>query len=377
MAKPPRAKASKPDFAAQIAKTGFVLENSVAELLKAAGWNVISNKYYVDDHQETVREIDLVAYKASKVGHLSVYTSLILSCKKSEKDVWAFLSRDIDLNAPNSNWTPIHAWTNDKPLNFTLKLPKAASDYHGAVQKMGVTEALRTPSVDVFAFQEMDVTSGAPHNDKAIFGSVTSLMKAQAYELSALPKRKKDPVVYQFNLLSIVDAEMYRLRFGKNGAINASSIDDEQYIARYIIQGRETFSRVRFMRPKTFAQNLSEYTALHVANCKWFSEKNRQFFEGALQDLERRSVFEDEFWVEIDWFLRYRSPKGTNVNVEKDRRGLVWDSQARVLNIEIDADEEALVFFNHDDEVKKHVAAVLKAVYHYSGSFAFNSHIPF
>ncbi len=37
----------------------------------------------------------------------------------------------------------------------------------------------------------MNRVSGAPHNDKNIFSAVTSLMKAQAYELGALSHRKK------------------------------------------------------------------------------------------------------------------------------------------------------------------------------------------
>jgi hypothetical protein len=76
----------------QIGKTGFVLENRIAHELKTAGWTVISNRYYVDDSEETVREIDLVGYRVTKVQHFNVYTSLIISCKKSEANAWA-LSR--------------------------------------------------------------------------------------------------------------------------------------------------------------------------------------------------------------------------------------------------------------------------------------------
>ena len=95
-------------FAAEICKTGFVLENQIAQTLKAAGWTVISNKYYVDDFEESVREIDLIAYKVSKVKHLDVYTALIISCKKSESNAWALL-------APAATQTP--------PLVATSKSP--------------------------------------------------------------------------------------------------------------------------------------------------------------------------------------------------------------------------------------------------------------
>lgn len=57
-------------FESQIRKTGFDFENRVAQQLKGARWNFISNKYYVDDLSDTVREIDFVAYQVSKVQRM-------------------------------------------------------------------------------------------------------------------------------------------------------------------------------------------------------------------------------------------------------------------------------------------------------------------
>ena len=45
-------------FTKEICKTGFVLENRIAVDLKREGWTVISNKYYEDDFEGSVREID-------------------------------------------------------------------------------------------------------------------------------------------------------------------------------------------------------------------------------------------------------------------------------------------------------------------------------
>jgi hypothetical protein len=85
-------------FEEQILKTGFPLEDRIAEILKAAKWSVISNRYYVDDTEKAVREIDLVAYQITNVQHVDVYTTLIISCKKSESNAWALLARGINLN---------------------------------------------------------------------------------------------------------------------------------------------------------------------------------------------------------------------------------------------------------------------------------------
>ena len=174
-----------------ICKTGFVLENRIATNLKQTGWTVISNKYYEDDFTSSVREIDLLAYKVSKVKQFDVYTTLLISCKKNESNAWALLARDINLKDPNSDWWPLHAWSNDKALQYQLAQAGCGKTYHDELTELGVTDALSIPAVEVFAFQEMNCESGLPKNDTNIFNAVTSLMKAQAYELSALPQEKR------------------------------------------------------------------------------------------------------------------------------------------------------------------------------------------
>ena len=43
-------------FEQEIQKTGYILENRVFEILKTSGWSVISNRYYEDDVEGSVRE---------------------------------------------------------------------------------------------------------------------------------------------------------------------------------------------------------------------------------------------------------------------------------------------------------------------------------
>ena len=57
-------------FEESIIKTGFDLEYQVSEILRKNKWTVINNKYYVDDVQQTVREIDLIAYKTKPLTQL-------------------------------------------------------------------------------------------------------------------------------------------------------------------------------------------------------------------------------------------------------------------------------------------------------------------
>ena len=65
-----------------IKKTGFILEHQIVTSLQNEGWAIINNKYYEDDLHHTIREIDIVAYKADLVDDVYVYTTLIISCKK-------------------------------------------------------------------------------------------------------------------------------------------------------------------------------------------------------------------------------------------------------------------------------------------------------
>lgn len=361
----------------QIRKTGFVLENQVAQILKSAGWTVISNKYYVDDFEESVREIDLVAYQVQKVQHFDVYTVLVVSCKKSESNAWALLARDINLRDPNSDWWPLHAWSNDKSLLYQLAEPKAAKRYHDGVVALGVQEALNLPSVEVFAFQEMDRSSGSPQNDRPIFSAVTSLMKAQAYELGALPLRKKAPSIYQFNLLSVVDAELARLMFRGND-ITASEIDSEHYLARYIVKKKETFSRIRFIRANAFAETLKDYGRLHQANAKWFGSMCDSFFDGIMKDYQRINVLLDDFKKQVAWDLSWRIRRRFDIKVEIDSFWFRWDQNASHVAIGFKLEERMVDFLNSDFQSNALVKRALSEIYRYADSFVFEvDDIPF
>ena len=144
----------------------------------------------------------------------------------------------------------------------------------------------------------MSKASGTPRNDKAIFSAVTSLMKAQAYELGALPKRLNKPVVYQFNLLSVVDSDLIRLYFDGD-SIETQPVNDEHYIARYIIKKQATFSRIRFMRADAFGALLPEYSALHQENCRWFDGQCGEFYLDIVKDSKRAEILIDDFRKEV------------------------------------------------------------------------------
>ena len=91
---------------AAINTTGFVFENKVVELLRKNNWTVIGNKYYEDDLTQTVREMDILAYKNSHIdeNNVLVVTTLLISCKKNDKNSWIFFTRPSNPEDPNKDW---------------------------------------------------------------------------------------------------------------------------------------------------------------------------------------------------------------------------------------------------------------------------------
>jgi Holliday junction resolvase-like predicted endonuclease len=378
-----------------IYKTGFVLEDRVAQLLKSAGWTVISNKYYEDDHSSTVREVDLIAYKVSHIQHFDVYTTLIVSCKKNEENVWALLARDINLKDPNADWWPMHAWSNDPALQFRLIEPTSAKSYHDAAHSFGVLEALVVPEVEVFAFQELSRASSttpngkkekagstsrrlasSPKNDTAIFTSITSLMKAQAYELGALPNRKKRPAIYQFNLLTVADTELLRMHF-RGGKIDCVPVNSEHYIGRYIIHRKETFSRIRFIRATAFEKSLADYGSLHDLNCNWFADQCDAFYRDIAKDYRRTNVLLSAFLEEIGTFIKWRALIDFNIKLDLSSANISYEEAPRKLFINIDADLDDVEALNNSKDIFERVKYALKKIYRYAGEFEFSIDIPF
>lgn len=364
------------DYIDQIGKTGFILENRIAQTLKAAGWTVICGKYYVDDLQETVREIDVIAYRVAKVEHLDVYTVLVISCKKSDDRAWALLAREVNLKDPNSDWSPFHAWSNDKALAYQLSRPSVGGQYQDDVTALGVRDVLAKPAVDVFAFQELNRKDGKPQNDKSIFASVTSLMKAQAYELGALPGRKKAPSVYQFNLLSVVEGELLRLMFADE-TITCTAIQSEHYLARYIIKKRETFSRIRFMQASVFRDSLEDYERLHQANATWFERKYSSFYEGVLDDYGRKAVLIDDFRRELSFTISWQLRNEKFVDDDASALSVHWNDKINQVELNLYLEDSEILFLNEDERVQDCVKDALLKVFRYEGPFNFTNEIPF
>ncbi|WP_272971493.1 hypothetical protein [Comamonas terrigena] len=369
-----------------ISKTGYLFENDIARILKNNKWQVISNKYYIDDQQETVREIDLIAYKCSTFGDFDVYTSLVISCKKSDSCIWGLLSRNINPNDPNTDFEPFHGWSNDKAICFGINKEKFAKNYFKEGREANLAQLFDSPSFDIFAFQEIDKAKGTPQNDKAIFSSITSLMKAQAYELSVLPERikskRRKPAIYQFNLISLVDTELVRIIVGDqvDDELVAMEVNNADYITRYIINGKETFARIRFLNAIDFENQLDIYNKLHNFNCRFFKKEQNEFYVDVLKSKEKRAIYEDDFSNELTSKLNsisYDEIKSSKFHINNIELG--WNHRENHIWIDVDGEEsmESSDFFNSNDESIKAAKELLLKYYRYDGNMKFSFAIPF
>jgi hypothetical protein len=364
-------------YAAHIRKTGFVLEFNVTKALEKHGWNVITNKYYVDDVQESVREIDLVAYKTSSIDKMSVYTALIISCKKNDENAWILLSRQPNHSDPNIDWNPRHVWSNDKAIDHMLGLKESKQKYQDHLSKNSLSFFSEKPKRHIFAFQEMAKESGKPKNDKAIFDSVTSLMKAQTYELNVLPERKGETsrAVYQFALLNVVGTDLVCLDFERD-EIKSESVLEETYVASYIVNKKHMFSRIHFVNPEILDTALDRYDELHKANVAFYRSLSEEFYEDALVDRNKRNVFKDDFLSELAFILHMNTDFEPGWLAE-DSIYLSWAVKAKELNIYISGvDDDKLEFLNNKQKLRDEVAPLLARYYRYHGSFRFTD-IPF
>ena len=363
-------------IAESIKKSGFVLEHDVTELMRTHQWSVINNRYYVDDVQESAREIDLVAYKVSRFENILIYTALIVSCKKSEENAWSLLIRDHVRDDPNIDWHPVKLWSNDKRLKHLVSKPAWREPYLDKAKLLGLYDKLFEPSGHLLAFQEIHKSKSTIQNDKNIFNAVSSLMKAEAYEMNSLERRKKDLAIYNINLLSVVDSDLIKLHFsGKK--ITPSIIDDAQCVFNYIVNKRETSSRIHFCTYDSLDKVLVDYDQLHDMNSSFFGTLLFSFYENIFSNHERVAILKDAFEKQVLWTYNYYRSKefGTEDKLKEVFFNKSEDSD--VLEIEIDVNSKELDFFNGHEQFRALTERALEQVYRYTGKFTFTFYIPF
>lgn len=361
-------------YADNIKSTGFILESKVSDFLNNHGWGVINNKYYIDDVQSVAREIDIIAYNATKVRDVLVYTTLIISCKKNEENVWALLVKNIKPNDPNIDYEPLKNWSNHPVLNYELNFNNK--------EKIGVPDGIVYEKIfnvtkNVFAFQEMSKKSGRSNNDKNIFNSITSLMKAQSYELTSLSSRKKERSVYFFHLMSLIDSEMILLDC-EGDEIHPSETESHTIISNYIINGESTASKINFMTLNGFLTNEIYYQKLHEYYVTYINKCFSNFYNDAFSNIDKRKILTKELWHKYGAKLSLEVMRGFKVY---DRFSIddIWPSDDSLI-VEITTKSSQLnELLEGSEKIKEQLRIYIEDVFNMkvNKKIAFIDDIPF
>lgn len=358
----------------QIEKTGYILEYNVSEILSKHSWNVINNRYYVDDVTENVREIDIVAYKATPIDKIYYYTALLISCKKSDENDWVFLSKKADKFDPNLDYLPISNWTNERYLTYMLTNSDWKKRLNADIDSRDFLSNIYDTDKKVFAFQEMKKSSGSPQNDKKIFDSISTLIKALAFELSSLTKRKQTKCFYNFNLISIAQTDLIEMFFDKSD-IKGVEVKNINYINRFIVGGKDEFFKVNFVEYIYFENILCDYDELHKWNHSFYSDLRKEFFKDIVSDKEKIKYQYLECRIELLNLINFII--SMTEDDEKDINDVNLEYNGKELTLIVDKSSELVSKLNSNKSINHHVGRVLKEYFKYEGKFKFSEDLPF
>ncbi|MGN1813032.1 hypothetical protein ACKE69_19575, partial [Yersinia enterocolitica] len=346
----------------------------ISKILNNNKWNVINNKYYIDDVAKIAREIDIIAYKATKVEDIYVYTSLIVSCKKNDEKIWALLTKELNKNDPNIELEPLQHWSNHPIINYQLQENKFIID---AIPTGELYQKLFEPHKQVFAFQEMFKKNGRPDNDKNIFNSITSLMKSQSYEISSLTKRKKERCVYFFHLLSLIDSNLITLDCS-NEHIEACEVNSQVYISNYIINGESVSSKINFMTPDGFSDLIKSYNSLHKHYCQYIAHCYNDFFTDALEESSKQNILTGELNKKFGRKIRMLIYRNLKIYDKFDITRI--SSYKNNIHIDIDTKNDKLISsLNQNEEIRKELVKMIEDIFRITvnGTVIFDDDIPF
>lgn len=368
-----------------IERSGFPLEYYIGSVLKQHGWQIITNRNYIDDVKGIEREIDILAYKIypDEEETVEYVTSLIISCKKSDKHKWCFLTRDIDKDDCNTNWTPFHYCTSDERLKYMSEehLEMIINRY----KVNNSVKELYSFNDMVFAYQQLI----EPANEKErkqngnlccvknedIYNSISTTIKAINNEkegrLRAYDYREKQRY-YTFHALSVFEGDMFRIHFDSNGLIEVDEVWDIKYLNRHIVGGVDDFYIVHFINRSIFDNCLCRYDSVHEENVQTLPILIRSFYENIFLDEKKCGPLWNKFVDIIKCEVESSLPFGDglmmniyyNYNTSKDES---------VLEICVNclSTKEYIDALNYNEDFVNLTKVQLERIFRYTGKFVF------
>jgi hypothetical protein len=329
-------------LAEALQQTGFPFEHHVFSEATRAGWITIPNRLYVDAEEEKTREMDLLCYKAERLQHVMTYTALLISCKARTQKPWVLMTRPWPKTPPAwYAFPPVPTWTNSTSLNHELGLPNWAFEYFNAASANGLKSWAEDSREEVFALQEFEAIKDPKGkkdvrfkslNDTSLYMGAMGLLKALAYELDAVQQRRArdtDQFAYQFNLVQLLDGELYEASFA-SGSPKVRSIDRYRYFARTMLGGKEHSARIDFCTKAALPQLLGDMTKVHRFNVGHFNGKYQHFWDNLLTTQTRLNSILHEFepraagWFEA-FFSSSAKPQPGWLAVSHDDGALIFE----------------------------------------------------
>lgn len=289
-------------FLSAIEKTGFDLEFYVQTILRSHGWHVINNRFYVDDLKGTEREIDIVAYKVKSTKKMDYRTTLIISCKKVSESYWAFMTSNRDDTDSDFDYCPLCVNSSNTAVSYMLNNERNVL-VDRLLAENEVSSLFAIPR-KVFAFQQINKNSYKTEDDKRIFDSIITAIKAASYEMQNDTKNKKKYCNSYF-LISVLDGEMKEVAFDEDGTKNISDIEEIHYINRHIVGGKDDFYQVHFITKNHLDKSVALYDKLADYNLELYDWAEREFYNFLLADehkdraQDRWRDFQNKFMSEM------------------------------------------------------------------------------
>lgn len=376
-----------------VSQSGFPLEHYIGNVLRKHDWRIISNRYYIDDLKNVEREIDILAYKTytDEDEMIQYYTSLIVSCKKSDKYTWCFLTRKSDTMDCNVDWTPLHFYTSDVRLKYMTEKHR---DF--LINKYKTHNAIKNlydfPE-SVFAYQQLAVVENTRHgrmqgdyyidgNDD-IYNSIITSIKALETEKRSRTENtnnKRYKKYYMFHLVSIFDGAMVKDCFDDNGNQQIEPIQEIKYLNRHIVNKVDNFYIVNFTTKENFEYRLKLWDYFHSYNSLLLTKVVSEFYKDIFSEKDKADILWNNFKELTLWRIGYFLRK-FNKTIPVDNLDISYSYCNDKLELELATnhylDESIIDRLNNETELIGFIQKNLLEIYRYKGVFCFSNGLPF
>ncbi len=376
---------TKENIASAISQSGFPLEHYVGNVLRKHGWRIITNRYYIDDLKNIEREIDILAYKTHTDDQemIQYYTGLIISCKKSKKYTWCFLTRESDVLDSNVDWTPLHFCTSDARLKYMTE--KHRDILVDRYKKHSAIKHLYDFPESVFAYQQLVVADTAKKGrnvgdyyidgNEDIYNSIITSIKALDTEKRSRVENangKKYKRYYMFHLVSVYDGIMVKDYFDDEGKQEVEQVKEIKYLNRHIVNKVDDFYIVNFTTKDNFEYRLNLWDYFHSYNTKLLKYVISEYYKDIFTQKEKVDIFWESFKKGISWRIYYSLQKLDKATNYKDL-DITYTYKENQLTLELYVSPylatDLVKKLNSDTDLIKFISERLLSTYRYDGPF--------